>query len=166
MNKEENKKSNWTIIKDLGTRVSGTHFDKRDGKKRDRYRHFVLVRCKCGNEKELELSSLTRKISTQCNTCKMTRHDLWGTGAYRSWAHMIQRCTNPNQTGYKNYGGRGIKVCKRWLHSFKNFYKDMGVRPKGCSIDRINNEGNYTPANCRWATKSQQNLNKRRKKIN
>lgn len=79
---------------------------------------------------------------------------------YRSWAHMIQRCTNPNNIGYADYQGRGIVVCERW-RTFENFLADMGVRPIGCSLDRIDNDGNYEPGNCRWTSPSEQNRNQR-----
>lgn len=74
---------------------------------------------------------------------------------YSTWNNMMSRCNNPNATGYKNYGGRGIIVVKRWK-TFTNFLADMGERSdKDYSIDRINNDGNYTPNNCRWITKAE-----------
>jgi hypothetical protein len=75
---------------------------------------------------------------------------------------MWTRCTNPNVDNFKRYGGRGIKICKRWKR-FENFLADMGKRPKGKSLDRINANGNYTPSNCRWATPIEQRHNRRKK---
>ncbi len=81
---------------------------------------------------------------------------------YRIYHKIKGRCLNINDAAYNNYGGRGIKMCERWLESFDNFYEDMGARPsKDYSIDRINNDGDYCPENCKWSTKLEQNNNKR-----
>ncbi len=81
---------------------------------------------------------------------------------YRCWVRLKQRCYNKNHQDYKNYGGRGIAVCKLWRESFAAFLKDVGRKPSlDLSLDRIDNDGNYEPGNCRWATRSQQQRNKR-----
>jgi hypothetical protein len=79
-----------------------------------------------------------------------------------TWYHMIKRCTDRKDKAYRYYGARGITVCSRWLDDFENFFADMGHKPDGRSLDRINNDGNYEPSNCRWATRAQQNNNTRR----
>ena len=81
------------------------------------------------------------------------------TATYRIWSGMKSRCLNKNVPEYKNYGGRGIKVCERWM-DFSNFLEDMGARPDGLSIDRVNNDGHYEPDNCRWATEIEQHNNR------
>lgn len=84
-----------------------------------------------------------------------TSHGMWNTPEYRSWNHMRQRCNNPNNKKYYLYGARGITVCKEW-DTFEQFYCDMGPRPQGTSIDRINPLKGYSPDNCRWATPYEQ----------
>lgn len=90
----------------------------------------------------------------------MVTHGMTNTPIYKTWKRMKDRCSNPNNKNYKYYGGRGIKVCDRWVNSFENFYEDMGDKPKGLVIDRINNDGNYEPNNCRWVTITENNRNK------
>jgi len=88
-------------------------------------------------------------------------HGMAGTKIHKVWKNMLQRCYNSNHPGYNNYGGRGITVCFRWQF-FENFYEDMGNVPEGMMMDRINNDGNYEPDNCRWVTKQISNINKSR----
>lgn len=83
------------------------------------------------------------------------------TPEYRSWRAMLQRCTYPNNVHYPNYGGRGITICERWRLSFVAFLTDMGPRPEGTTLDRIDGDSDYTPGNCRWATAKEQAANRR-----
>lgn len=84
------------------------------------------------------------------------------TRTYRIWCAMRARCQYPSINGYADYGGRGITVCDRWREDFRNFLADMGECPPGLSIDRVDNDGNYEPGNCRWATSLEQRRNQRR----
>lgn len=123
--------------------------------------------CDCGRETVQYGQDLKRGkvISCGCwNDEKRYKHGMAGTSVYHIWQQLHQRCENPKAPSYENYGGRGIKVCERWK-SFDNFVADMGIRPDGYSIDRIDNDGNYKPSNCRWATTKQQLNNRRNNRV-
>lgn len=119
--------------------------------------------CDCGTICTVSGKSMKAGHTTSCGCAYMeTRkgaktHGMYGTPEYNVWAGIIRRCTDKNQPHYNRYGGRGICVCRSWRNSFASFYKDMGDRPSvNHSLDRINNDGNYTKNNCRWATRAEQ----------
>lgn len=98
----------------------------------------------------------------RAKTLSRTTHGMTGTPEHRAWDGLKQRCLNPNNPEYPNYGGRGITVCDRWLHGFENFLADVGLRPTHRhSIDRVNNDRGYEPGNVRWATAAEQARNRR-----
>lgn len=92
---------------------------------------------------------------------RRSRHGKFGTRVYQQWADMIRRCENPNTRNFPRYGGRGIRVCPEWRADFVVFYRDMGEPGDGMQLDRIDNDGNYEPGNCRWSTPSENTRNRR-----
>lgn len=135
-------------------------------------RRFICT-CDCGGEREVCGSNLRQRRILCCGCVRprgpARKHGYYsgGSGAdphFNSWKSMIHRCINPKNKQYKDYGGRGITVCDRW-RTYENFLADVGPRPPGKSIDRIDNDAGYSPGNVRWATKTMQANNQRKPRI-
>ena len=130
-----------------------------------------LCRCECGNICSVLDSCLKNGHTRSCGCysrdltiARSTTHGKNKTRTHRIWNAMKERCSKESQYGYKNYGGRGIKICSRWLNSFENFFTDMGECPDGYSLERIDVNGDYCPENCKWIPMRDQSLNTRRTK--
>lgn len=160
----------WTVLEYAGRWVQKSA--PRSGKRQSGSKW--LCRCDCGTERILKRAALTCGDSQSCGCYRSERIRQYrrSVGAssnrtrfrseYRSWYTMKRRCLSPRDAGYRQYGARGITVCGRWLKSFKAFLEDMGPRPSPLhTLDRIDNDGNYEPANCRWALPGIQQSNKR-----
>lgn len=135
----------WTVLSFAGTKKGAA---------------IWLCRCDCGRERTLNTRSLTSGNSKSCGCYRTDRGGKEKRREYFQWYNAKNRCTNPKAQNYHRYGGRGIEMCERWLLSFDLFYHDMGKCPQGMTLDRVNNDGNYEPQNCRWATPLSQTRNR------
>ena len=154
----EQRFGRWTVLRPAPRR----HY------KTGRPETYWLCRCDCGVESPVQTNSLRRGESQSCGCLQRevtsatnATHRMRDTATYRSWNAMRNRCKNKRAERYPQYGGRGIAVCERW-NQFENFLTDMGKRPIGKTLDRYpDKNGNYEPGNCRWATVTEQNRNRR-----
>ena len=162
LNLEGKRFGRLTVIGDSGKRSKG-----------GKVLHECL--CDCGKHVRVEGSNLTCGITQSCGCLQRERartanttHGYASRGektrTYKAWRSMKGRCLNPKIKDYHNYGGRGIVICKRWM-KFENFLEDMGEVPKGLTLERMNNEGNYEPSNCKWATRKEQTRNTRQNRF-
>ncbi len=151
--------ANWFVFADAPSRIY-LHGSQRRS----------WARCRCGREKIVINDCLIRGTSKSCGKCKAIphhnlRHGCSNTRIYQVWCGMIARCENRNHPEFKNWGGRGIKICPRWRNSFEHFLEDMGIGKRGWSIERIDNNRGYGLYNVVWATAKQQTRNYRRNVI-
>ena len=147
----------WTVVKEAEKSKGGA-------------RRFLCV-CSCGSEKTVLLSTLRNGKSKRCSSCgtvkRNTTHGLKYHPLYGTWKGMKDRCYNNRNISFPSYGGRGIKICDRWLNSPENFINDMGIKPTNDhSVERIDNDGIYEPSNCKWGTSLEQSINQRTRKNN
>ena len=150
------KFNRWTVIEKVGKEAQGIVW---------------MCRCDCGTEKTVSGGNLRSGLSKSCGCWNLEqvrsakKHGMSKSPEFKVWKLMRNRCNNTDSPDYPRWGGRGIRVCPRWDASFSDFYADMGPRPDGTSIERMDNNGNYDPGNCKWATDEEQAHNKRNNRV-
>lgn len=158
----------WRIIMGAKIQLTGQRFGRLivlKCKHVNTYGNYVwLCKCDCGKVLSVTSGSLTNGHTQSCG-CLHIKHGLTGSTIYSVWSAMKQRCHNKNNKYYENYGGRGIVVCDRWRNSFENFFHDMGFPPDGTTLERLNNDKNYEPSNCKWASQLEQRHNNRKNTV-
>ena len=150
------------VVMEVGTKFNRLTLISYNGEKNSDNRRIALYKCECGNEKKLPISRVKSGVIKSCGCIvgKNIKHGMKGSRTYDSWIAAKNRCNCPTSKDFPRYGGKGITFHGPWCDSFEQFLKDMGERPPGTTLDRIDNSKGYTPINCRWATRSEQQRNK------
>lgn len=149
----------------FGQRFGALTFLRLSSRKGDRRRAYGAFACECGKEIQIAVGRVLNGQRAHCgclgNKRPNLKHGMRGSREYSSWQGMKGRCLDPGNKDYPRWGGRGITICAEWIVSFEAFYEHIGPRPKGMTVDRINNLKGYEPGNVRWATPSEQQRNRR-----